>query len=85
MSLHVIIDNDKYLLRPIKGKWGCKGEKGWFISCVYLYQKQPLKTIAFISAGIKKGGNTALVVLFVLFGISSLICFLHSPSKVLCK
>ena len=35
--------------------------------------------------GIKNAGNTAIQVLFVLLGISSLICFFHSPRQVFIK
>ena len=38
-----------------------------------------------ISLGIKNAGDTALLVLFVLFGTASLICVFHSPRQVLVK
>ena len=38
-----------------------------------------------IFIGIKEGGHTTLYVLVVVFGVSSLICLLHSPSQVITK
>ena len=39
--------------------------------------------ISNIFLGIRNAGDTALLVLFVLFGIASLICVFHSPRQVL--
>ena len=46
--------------------------------CLYFW-----KMISNFFLGIRNAGDTALLVLFVLFGIASLICVFHSPRQVL--